>query len=161
CCRFGEDGRLAGLLTEPEGFSAVRGAVVLVTAGLVPSFGPFRLYVELARRLADDGFAVLRFDVEGIGDSVVAHPCLPFVERAARGLLHATDFMRDRYLGGDLVLAGLCSGAEDSFRAAAVIPSVRQVVLIDPFSYQTPGWLARNLLYRALRRTRRALGAYR
>src|SRR5207244_534540 len=104
--------RLAGVVTEPDGSSVVRGAVVLVTAGLVPSFGPFRLYAELARRLAADGFAVLRFDVEGIGNSVVAHPGLPFVERAALGV-RAAEFMRERYEGRELVLAGLCSGAED------------------------------------------------
>lgn len=160
CCRFGEDGRLAGVVTEPD-TSVVRGAVVLVTAGLVPSFGPFRLYAELARRLAADGFVVMRFDVEGIGDSVVAHPGLPFVERAALGVRSAAEYMRDRWPGRELVLGGLCSGAEDSFRAAAALPSVRRVVLIDPFSYRTGGWLVRNLLHRALRRTRRALGVYR
>jgi hypothetical protein len=62
---------------------------------------------------------------------------------------------------GDIVLGGLCSGAEDSFRAAEDDPRVRGVVMIDPFAYRTGGWLPRHVLHRAVRRTRRALGLYR
>jgi hypothetical protein len=161
CVQFGDEQRLCGVLTEPDAGSTSRGALVLVTAGLVPSFGPFRLYAELARRLAREGFSTLRFDVEGIGDSVVTHPSLPFVERTLLGVGAAAELLRDRRGTGDLVLAGLCSGAEDAFRAAARLPSVGRVVLVDPFSYRTSGWLARNVAHRALRRARRALGLFR
>ena len=43
--------------------------VVLLNAGIIHRIGPNRLYVQLARRLASRGHAVLRFDLAGIGDS--------------------------------------------------------------------------------------------
>ena len=49
-CQFGPNRSLAGILTEPAS-PMRRAAVVLVSAGVTPKFGPFRLYAELARRL--------------------------------------------------------------------------------------------------------------
>ena len=59
CCQFGPLGQLAGILTEPDA-PAPRVALVLVSAGLSPKCGPFRLYAELARRLAIIMHAMLR-----------------------------------------------------------------------------------------------------
>ncbi len=59
------------------------------------------------------------------------------------------------------MLGGLCSGAEDSFRAAEGDPRVKGVVLVDPFAYRTRGWLWRHVVYRATRRLLRALGLHR
>jgi dienelactone hydrolase len=160
-CLFGDESHLAGIVCEPEvPPGAVRGAVVLASAGLVPKFGPFRLYTELSRRLAREGIVTLRFDLGGIGDSQHAHAGLGLKERTARDVRSAIDWIRSQYDIDDIVLGGLCSGAEDSFRAAENDPRVRGVVMIDPFAYRTGGWLPRHVLYRALRRTRRALGLY-
>lgn len=161
-CQFGEAMHLAGIVTEPEvPPSALRGAFVLASAGLTPKFGPFRLYAEIARRLAREGIVTLRFDLDGIGDSQHAHPGLSLRERTALDVRAAVDWVRSKYDVGDVVLGGLCSGAEDSFRAAENDPRVRGVVMIDPFAYRTVGWLPRHVLHRAVRRTRRALGLYR
>ena len=51
-CRFGEHQQLTGVLTEPAE-TAPRIACVLINAGLIPKFGPFRLYAQLARRLSN------------------------------------------------------------------------------------------------------------
>jgi hypothetical protein len=59
------------------------------------------------------------------------------------------------------MLAGLCSGAEDSFRYAEQDPRVGRVILIDPFAYRTRGFLWRDLAHRARRRVLRALGLFR
>ena len=158
-CRFGDESHLAGIVTEPDG--PPRGRLVLLSAGLVPKFGPFRLYTELARRLARDQIVTLRFDLGGIGDSRRAHPALPLRERTSREVKAAVDFIAEHYGAGPLVLGGLCSGAEDAFRAAGQDPRVAGVVMVDPFAYRTRGFLPRHLLYRALRRTRRLLGLYR
>jgi dienelactone hydrolase len=161
-CQFGAQEHLAGIVSEPEvPPGAVRGALVLLSAGLVPKFGPFRLYTELSRRLAREGIVTLRFDLGGIGDSQHAHAGLALKERTARDVRAAVDFIRAHYDIGDVVLGGLCSGAEDSLRAAENDPRVRGVVMIDPFAYRTEGWLPRHALHRAVRRTRRALGLYR
>jgi alpha-beta hydrolase superfamily lysophospholipase len=159
-CQFGEHRRLAGILTEPPA-PEPRTACVLVNAGLVPKLGPFRLYVELARRLAQDGVVTLRFDLGGIGDSQPGLPGLPLRERTAAELRAATLEVRRRYpTVREVIVGGLCSGAEDAFRHAEVDPGVTGVVLIDPFSYRTAGWQWRYVAYRALRRTLRAAGIY-
>jgi len=149
-CRFGEHGRLAGIITEPV--RSPRAAVVMVTAGLTPKFGPFRLYAQLARRLAGDGLLVLRFDLGGIGDSVPASTALPLKKRTEMEIRAAIDHLSGHGVAGGLVLGGLCSGAEDAFRYAAIDPRVTGLFLIDPFAFPTFGWIWRDYLIRGVRR---------
>lgn len=151
CLRFGEGRHLAGVITEPAG--AADGAAVLVTAGLTPKFGPYRLYAQLARRLATEGYRVLRFDLGGIGDSAQAYGAMPLRERTQRELASAVEELAAGGLGSRLLLAGLCSGAEDAFRYAAVDRRVSQLALIDPFAYRTFGWAWRDALIRLARRS--------
>lgn len=160
CCQFGPERQLAGILTEPEA-RARESAVVLVSAGITPKFGPFRLYTELARRLARDGLRTLRFDLDGIGDSGQPYPGAPLQERTHLELSAALDYLGERFELRHVTLAGLCSGAEDSLRHAAKDPRVSGVVMIDPFAYRTPGFTWRHLRYRARRRLLRAVGLYR
>jgi pimeloyl-ACP methyl ester carboxylesterase len=160
CCQFGPDGALAGIVSEPA--KPARGtAVVLVSAGLTPKFGPFRLYTELARRLAEDGFHTLRFDLGGLGDSAHAHGDQPLAERTRLEVGAALDYLYDQFALDSVTLAGLCSGAEDSFRHAEHDSRVKRVVMIDPFAYKTAGFAWRDLRSRARRRLLRALGLYR
>jgi alpha-beta hydrolase superfamily lysophospholipase len=159
-CQFGEYRRLAGILTEPA-TPEPRAACVLINAGLVPKFGPYRLYVELARRLARDGIATLRFDLGGIGDSRQELSNQPLRERTQLEIRAAVEEIRRRYPGlRDLTLGGLCSGAEDAFRFAESDPGVTGVLLLDPFSYRTAGWQWRYLAYRTARRALRTLRIY-
>jgi dienelactone hydrolase len=160
-CRFGPGGRLVGIVTEPHNAPPPRrAACVLVNAGLVPKFGPFRLYARLARRLADEGLLTLRFDLGGIGDSRPGHAGRPLRERTMLELGDAVDHVAERYAPDGVILGGLCSGAEDSFRYAEGDPRVAGVVLIDPFGYRTAGWYWRHLRHRLARRSLRALGVY-
>lgn len=158
-CQFGSDQRLSGILTEP-GAGRPHTGLVLVSAGLVPKCGPFRLYAELARHLAEVGVATLRFDLGGVGDSVEERAGRSLRERTAREIRAAVDAISERYALDRLVLGGLCSGAEDSFRAAAGDARVSGVVMIDPFAYRTAGWRVRHLLHRIARRSLRAAGLY-
>jgi alpha-beta hydrolase superfamily lysophospholipase len=169
-CQFGDHRRLAGILTEPAAPAPAapapaapgpRTACVLVNAGLVPKSGPFRLYTELARRLAQGGVVTLRFDLGGIGDSFPELSGRPLRERTAAEIRAAVEEVRRRYpsLSG-LAVGGLCSGAEDALRYAEQDPGVTGVVMIDPFSYRTAGWQWRYLAYRAVRRSLRAAGLY-
>lgn len=154
--RLGESGRLAAVLTRPSGPPA--GAVLLVTAGLTPKAGPFRLYAELARRLAGEGVLVLRLDLGGIGDSVELSGGLPLSERTSRELRAATDLVRAQVPEGPLVVGGLCSGADDALRHAVLDPRVTGVFMIDPFAFRTFGWFWRDGLIRAARRALALLG---
>ncbi|HVY31475.1 MAG TPA: alpha/beta fold hydrolase [Polyangiaceae bacterium] len=154
-CQFGPRASLAGILTEPEG-GAPKQALVLVSAGLTPKFGPFRLYAELARRLSASGFRVLRFDLGGIGDSAPAEDGRGVDERTTQQIAAALDFLSEQGAHERIVLAGLCSGADDSFRHAAQDSRVTELVLIDPFAYRTAGFAWRYWSHRARRRLLRA-----
>jgi dienelactone hydrolase len=158
--RFGPGQTLSGILTEPEGGSAKR-TLLLVTAGLIPKHGPFRLYAEIARRLAGEGFASLRFDLGGVGDSRVLNSELPLKLRTELEIRAAADFLcgREKLTHG-LAIGGLCSGAEDAFRYAENDPRVAHVFMIDPFAYRTSGWAWRHLLHRAGRWSLRVRGSF-
>ncbi len=157
-CQLGDLGQLAGIVTEPDGPRC--GTVVLVSAGLVPKAGPYRLYAELARHLARLGFLTLRFDLGGIGDSRRGIPGEALRARTALEIAAAVDHLASGYGVEHVVLGGLCSGAEDSFRHAEVDPRVAGVFMIDPFAYRTPGWKWRHMVYRARRRALRASHLY-
>jgi pimeloyl-ACP methyl ester carboxylesterase len=159
-CQFGPRRQLAGILTEPVG-PMRRATVVLVSAGVTPKFGPFRLYAQLARRLATDGFRTLRFDLGGIGDSGHEYEGVPLEQRTNLQIGAALDYLSQRFALEGVVLGGLCSGAEDSFRHAEQDVRVTGVVMIDPFAYRTPGFSWRHLRQRAARRLLRAAGLYR
>ncbi|HKY37421.1 MAG TPA: hypothetical protein VJN18_15875 [Polyangiaceae bacterium] len=160
CCQFGPRQKLAGILTEPAG-ATERACVVLVSAGLTPKFGPFRLYTELARRLAQRGFRSLRFDLGGIGDSGQEYDGRLLQERTQLQIGAALDHLDQRFELGGFVLAGLCSGADDSFRYAEHDGRVTRVVMVDPFAYRTNGFSWRHWGYRAKRRLLRMVGLYR
>jgi len=158
-CQFGNHQMLAGIISEPAGPPRRLGCV-LVSAGLLPKFGPFRLYTQLARRLARQGLPTLRFDLGGIGDSPSSHSAEPLPERTRREIAAAVDHLCTTHGLDGVILGGLCSGAEDSFRYAEADPRVRAVVLIDPFCYATTDAKVRYLALRAARRALRALGVY-
>jgi hypothetical protein len=157
--QFGPEHGLAGIVTEPL-HGRPRSALVLVTAGLLPKSGPYRLYAELARRMARDGIVSLRFDLSGIGDSAPNRSGLSLRARTEREIGAAIEVMLARYALAHVTLGGLCSGAEDSLRAAGADARVRGVVMIDPFAYRTSGWYLRHFLHRGARRALRAIGAY-
>lgn len=67
---FGSHGGLVGVVCEPDaGPRPDVPAVLLFNVGLNHRVGPGRLNVDLARRLAHSGYATLRFDLSGLGDS--------------------------------------------------------------------------------------------
>jgi len=158
-CQFGDHRQLVGVVSEPA-TSARRIGLVLVNAGVVPKLGPFRIYVLLARRLAGAGIVTLRFDLGGLGDSQQGYANQPLKARTTLEIRAAVDHLTERYSLDSIVIGGLCSGAEDAFAYAETDPRIKGVVLIDPFSYRTPGWTWRNMLYRFARRSLRAVNLY-
>lgn len=164
-CLFGHDQCLAGIITEPvlsEGKLQVpEKAVILISAGLLPMSGPFRFYTNLARRLALEKILTLRFDLGGIGESRSIQASRPLSERTAQEISTAINYLMEQYPSiKHLTLGGLCSGAEDAFRASCNDSRITGVILIDPFAYRTQGWGWRNSIYRFTRRLMRSTGFY-
>jgi pimeloyl-ACP methyl ester carboxylesterase len=146
-CQFGEKGRLFGVATVPR--ERRKGpALVLISAGLTAKSGPYRLYAEIARELAASGFAVLRFDLGGIGNSQIARPDLPLPVRTEQDIQHALRYLETNHDVHEFVVGGLCSGAEDAFRHAEKDARIRGVVLVDPHAYDTAYWRLRALFSR-------------
>jgi dienelactone hydrolase len=158
-CQFGANAQLIGVITEPA-TSDARTAFVLVSAGLIPKAGPYRLYAQLARDAAAAGFLSLRFDLGGIGDSRQDLRSVPLKERTRIDISAAIDYLSASRGIERVVLCGLCSGAEDSVRYAEKDARVAGVAAIDPFAYRTSGWAWRHFLHRLARRSLRALKLY-
>lgn len=134
---FGPDNNLLGIVTMPEHPSPDAPAVVLLNAGLLHRVGPNRLNVELARALAEAGFMSLRFDMAGVGDSELQVGGMLDIERSRQDVIEALDGLTSAHGATRFVLAGLCTGAYNAFRAALVDDRVAGCVLLDGYSYPT------------------------
>ena len=146
---FGREQSLVGVLCEPAAGGRAHGVpgVLFWNVGLLPRVGPYRLYVELARRLAALGIPSLRFDLSGLGDSPASAEKLPRRERVAAEIKTAMSWMAEHAGCETFVLVGLCSGADDTHRAAVAEPRVRGAVLVDGYGYPTTRFRVRRYWY--------------
>lgn len=138
-CAFGTDEHLFGVVTRPAG-EATLPAIVMFNAGCVHHVGPNRLSVILARALAAEGFPSLRFDLEGIGDSIARGDGPendPYPPSALEDARSAFAFLKERYGYRDFVALGLCSGAHTSFHAGLQFAdeSIGELILINPLTF--------------------------
>lgn len=149
--RFGPQDQLVGVLCEPDpddGAAGGRGPLlVLPSAGLQPRFGPFRLHVELARRLARSGVRTFRFDVPGVGEAARLNGCGP--REATRAAL---DVLAQRHGEHGFVVGGVCSAADIAWNIAVADPRVRGVLMLDGLSFAGP-WFQWAKILGVLRRS--------
>lgn len=150
--RFGETAELVGVVTEPapdagEGLPAV----ILLNAGILHRVGPSRMNVRIARRLATDGFASLRFDFSGIGDSEPRPDRLAFDESSVQEIREAMDHLERTRGTEEFVLVGLCSGADAALQGSLADERVVGLVPIDGHAYRTWRYYLHRYLPRLLR----------
>jgi pimeloyl-ACP methyl ester carboxylesterase len=138
--RFGDDNALSGVLTEASAPSAGVGVAIL-TAGVTHRVGPHRLHVSLARALSRRGFPTLRFDLSGVGESETASDQDSYEVRTDREVGAALDVLGARTRADRFVLGGLCSGSDNSLRAALREPRVVGVVLLEGYAFRSRGYL--------------------
>lgn len=131
---FGREDHLVGIVCRPrEEPSEPRPVLVFLNAGVVHRIGPHRLYVRLARALAADGVQSLRFDLSGIGDTLVPRgEAVAPIESVHRDIQDALDYAENRLQADRVIVLGLCSGADHAFHAAVVDARVSGAVLVDP-----------------------------
>jgi pimeloyl-ACP methyl ester carboxylesterase len=135
---FGPDTSVFGIITEPRAGEIRRRAVMLLNAGAVYHIGASRMYVSLARRWAGRGYIVLRMDFAGLGDSRrrAGRPDNEiFPPAALEDIQAAIELLRTRYKVEDITLAGLCSGAYHSLRAAIAGAPVSRILLVNPQTF--------------------------
>lgn len=110
--------------------------VLMFNPGAVHHAGPNRLWVRLARRWAAAGFAVLRFDLSGLGDSPPrqgAKENVIYSPHAIQDVTKAIEFLRSDFSAQQLHLVGLCSGGYHVFKAALSGNAVASATMINFF----------------------------
>jgi exosortase A-associated hydrolase 1 len=127
------DSLLGVLHAPPAGHSSDTGVVVVV-GGPQYRAGSHRQFLHLARRLAQAGHAVLRFDVRGMGDST-GHP--RGFEHIGEDIGAAIDaLVREQPQVRRVVLWGLCDGASAALMYVADTRDarVRGLVALNPWT---------------------------
>jgi len=146
--RFGPEGQLVGIVSHPdEGKprTAEAPAVIVLNAGVLHRAGPHRLHVVLTRRLAAGGFASLRLDLGGIGDSIASSDATTFRESAVADTRAAMTGLGDALGARRFVIFGVCAGADNALATALVDERVAGIVLVDAAVYATPRSVLREL----------------
>ena len=149
--QFGEGGRLFGILTVSDVQSSdlpKPPAFVFLTAGLLHRVGPHRMYVRLARELAQIGINSLRVDLAGIGDSPPC-PDLTYQQSVAADYVEISSVLESQLGPAPIVLAGLCSGADNVIRLSISDPRVVGMVLLDPVCCKDDGFRKRAVVFSA------------
>ncbi|MGC9162604.1 MAG: alpha/beta fold hydrolase [Thiomonas sp.] len=136
---FGPRGDLLGTVSFPANGSASipRFGVLLFNAGVIHRVGSHRLNVKLARALAADGIATLRFDLHGMGDSMRADGRLSYKEQVVADLGAGMDLLQNITGARHFALVGFCSGALPSYWCAQADARVSAIVLYDALSFAT------------------------
>lgn len=138
--RFGNG--LFGILTEPAPGTPHETAVVFPSTGGDHHVGPHRLYVSLARRWGALGFATLRFDLSGLGDSPPRSgnaEQLTYPPGAVDDVRAAVAYLRNRSGARRIVIVGICSGGYHAVHAAHEQVPVAGLIAVNPPLYWHPG----------------------
>jgi pimeloyl-ACP methyl ester carboxylesterase len=129
---------LFGMLHTPDE-GPIRAAILIANSRVEYRAGPHRFYVRAARRWAERGFAVLRLDHPGNGDSPGDEDYPHMDSFPIEPLVDAVEFLRAKSDAPNVVLAGLCMGARNALYGAARSPSVHHLLAFGmPFSDATP-----------------------
>ncbi len=126
----GEGGRLFGMMHCPAPGS-VRGAFAICHPFAEEKKCAHRALVMLARAMAAEGFAALRFDLTGCGDSEGTHGDAT-VSVWRRDIAAAVGFLGERAPGVPVGAMGVRLGATLAAAAAADLPHLKRLILWEP-----------------------------
>jgi hypothetical protein len=131
--QFGPSASLIGILSRPPSELLFRRpAVVILNTGIAHRVGHHRMYVTMARVLAALGHLAFRFDFSGIGDSAGRGNGLSPIEAHQADLSEALDWLTASCDVNEVVLIGLCSGADIALSYGDSDERGVGFVLLDP-----------------------------
>ena len=146
--RYGENDRGLGMLTLPE-HTQNAPVVVMFNAGLLYRAEPYRLNVLACRRLAEIGYICLRVDIAGKGDTP-ARKGLTNRESVALDWRYIKQSLIHQFGERNLIIMGLCSGADNGIKIAAHDKDVKGLILMDAISKKDKGFARRALINKIL-----------
>jgi dienelactone hydrolase len=141
---FGQGAGLAGVLTEPSPSDAVADApaIVMWNVGIQHRIGPYRIQVDIARDLARRGYASLRFDLSGMGDSEARQDSRPDAERALDDVREAMAVLEKRRGVRTFVPIGFCSSVDAAHAISLKDKRIVGACFLEGYAYRTQGfWL--------------------
>lgn len=147
--RFGRANHLIGIAGVPPAATSPVGVIVL-NAGMVHRIGPFRLNVEMTRRLNACGYPTLRFDLSTIGDSGSSGESQTRTQQVCADVDDAMCLLSQQADCRRFVLVGLCSGAQNAHTVAKTDDKVAGVIFLDGYAFRTFGYRVRYYLPRLL-----------
>ena len=127
--RCGAD-QLSGFLHRGQTVNQ-RGAVIVVAGGPQYRAGAHRQFVSMARKLAGQGFPVLRFDLRGMGDSSGSYVGFEHSEIDIKAAID--ELLKREPQLREVVLIGECESASGILFYAWKDPRVSGAVLINPW----------------------------
>lgn len=127
--------QLRGMLGLPEAPEPRRRGIVLVHGWGGCRIGPHRMLVHAARRLLQAGFATLRFDLRGRGDSE-GEADQTDLDGMIEDTVGAVDFLKQQPGVDRVGLLGICSGSNVAIGAATLRPEIRELALWSVLPFQ-------------------------
>jgi pimeloyl-ACP methyl ester carboxylesterase len=154
---------LCGVFSMPRNQESSAAVILLGGGGTTPTTTERnRFFVTLARELSASGYATLRFDYHGIGDSTGGAAFRldrPFLSDLGGAVAWLADEGVDRY-----VIVGSCFGARTALSAGPDLPGLSGLLLLAPplrdfalSESKTEGWGVMDYVKAGLR-PRRLLG---
>lgn len=148
--RFGRARHLVGIAGLPASPAQDVVGVIVLNAGLVHRIGPFRLHVEMTRRLNAQGYPTLRFDLSTIGDSASSGESQTRKQQICADVADAMQLLGEQAACKRFVLIGLCSGSQSAHMVACSDAKVAGAVFLDGYAYRTLGYRLRYYVPRLL-----------
>ncbi len=148
------DPGLIGVACQPDQPRPDAPGFLFWNVGLNHRVGPSRGWVELARALAARGFASLRFDLSGFGDSLARRDTRSEAERALLDVRSAMGFLEAQRACQRFVLVANCSGVDSLHATVLGDERVVGAVSIDGYAYRNRGYRWRRILAKGLQPSR-------
>ena len=159
---IGEGGMMAGVLGRPaRGSTDALPTALFLTTASHHHIGPNRLWVRLSRALCGLGMQTLRFDLTGVGDSLLLpgeSPTHAYSTESVHEVREVMDALERSGGARRFILVGLCSGAYLAYHSAVQDPRVVGIVAVNP---QTFTWKEGDSLDIRQRQTLKSMRYYR